>query len=95
MDGTGVSGILCNIQGGSIYLIEYLYHTQFATKHYAFNQIRDSRSRNALSLNRLCTKRNLYISLKRRLVKKIPNADPQGSVFSFCCLGLSVLWIEK
>jgi hypothetical protein len=41
MDGTGVSGILCSIHGGSIYLIEYLYHTQFATKHYGFNQIRD------------------------------------------------------
>jgi hypothetical protein len=41
MDGTGVSGILCNVQGGSLYVIEYLYHTQFATKHYSFNQIRD------------------------------------------------------
>lgn len=41
MDGTGVSGILCSIKGGSIYVIEYLYHTQFATKHYAFNQIQD------------------------------------------------------
>lgn len=41
MDGAGTSGILCSVQGGSIYLIEYLYHTQFATKHYAFNQIRD------------------------------------------------------
>ncbi|MGO4271356.1 hypothetical protein AB4Z22_16180 [Paenibacillus sp. TAF58] len=41
MDGTGASGILCSIQGGSIYIIEYLYHTQFATKHYALNQIRD------------------------------------------------------
>lgn len=41
MDGTGASGILCSIQGGSIYLIEYLYHTQFATKHYAFSLIRD------------------------------------------------------
>ncbi|MCY9660937.1 hypothetical protein P5G65_00020 [Paenibacillus chondroitinus] len=41
MDGTGTSGILCSVQGGAIYLIEYLYHTQFATKHYAFSQIRD------------------------------------------------------
>ncbi|CAN7322882.1 hypothetical protein [Paenibacillus sp. LjRoot56] len=41
MDGTGVSGILCSVQGGSIYVIEYLYHTQFATKHYTFNQVRD------------------------------------------------------
>jgi hypothetical protein len=41
MNGTGVSGILCSVQGGSIYVIEYLYHTQFATKHYTFNQVRD------------------------------------------------------
>jgi hypothetical protein len=41
MDGTGVSGILCSVHGGSIYVIEYLYHSQFATKHYTFNQIRD------------------------------------------------------
>lgn len=41
MDGTGVSGILCSVHGGSIYVIEYLYHTQFATKHYSFHQIRD------------------------------------------------------
>ncbi|MGG1514269.1 hypothetical protein ABE504_02570 [Paenibacillus oryzisoli] len=40
-DGTGVSGILCSVHGGSIYVIEYLYHTQFATKHYTFNQVRD------------------------------------------------------
>ncbi|GFZ98537.1 hypothetical protein GCM10008018_50920 [Paenibacillus marchantiophytorum] len=40
-DGTGTSGILCSIQGGSIYVIEYLYHTQFATKHYRFEQIQD------------------------------------------------------
>lgn len=41
MDGTGVSGILCSVDGGSIYIIEYLYHTQFATKHYTFGQVRD------------------------------------------------------
>ncbi|OPH51981.1 hypothetical protein BC351_33915 [Paenibacillus ferrarius] len=40
-DGTGTSGILCNIQSGSIYVIEYLYHTQFATKHYRLDQIQD------------------------------------------------------
>lgn len=38
-NGQGVSGILCNIQGGEIYLLEYLYQTQFATKHYPFSQI--------------------------------------------------------
>ncbi|MEW9699765.1 hypothetical protein [Paenibacillus sp. SI8] len=41
MNGTGVSGILCSVHGGHIYLIEYLYHSQFATRHYAFNQIQD------------------------------------------------------
>ena len=41
MDGTGVSGILCSITHNEIYLLEYLYHTQFALKHYSLNQIRD------------------------------------------------------
>lgn len=41
IDGTGVSGILCSITHSEIYLMEYLYHTQFALKHYPLNQIRD------------------------------------------------------
>ncbi|MFC5449615.1 hypothetical protein [Paenibacillus aestuarii] len=40
-DGTGVSGVLCGVQGGQIYLIEYLYHTQFATKHYPLYLVQD------------------------------------------------------
>ncbi|MFD0618111.1 hypothetical protein ACFQZR_11610 [Paenibacillus sp. GCM10027629] len=39
MDGTGVTGVLCSVQNGEIYLMEYLYHTQFATKHYPLSQI--------------------------------------------------------
>jgi len=38
-DGTGVSGILCNVDDREIYLLEYLYHTQFALKHYPLNII--------------------------------------------------------
>lgn len=41
IDGTGVSGVLCSITNNEIYLMEYLYHTQFALKHYPLNQIRD------------------------------------------------------
>jgi hypothetical protein len=40
-NGQGVSGILCSVANSQIYLLEYLYHTQFATKHYAFNEIQD------------------------------------------------------
>ncbi|AKL97318.1 hypothetical protein CACET_c38900 [Clostridium aceticum] len=40
-DGTGVSGILCSITHSEIYLLEYLYHTQFALKRYPLYQIRD------------------------------------------------------
>ncbi len=40
-NGQGVSGILCNVANGEIYLLEYLYHTQFATKHYKFDEIQD------------------------------------------------------
>lgn len=40
-EGTGVSGILCGFDFGSIYLLEYLYQSQFATKHYFFSQIQD------------------------------------------------------
>jgi hypothetical protein len=40
-NGQGVSGILCSVAGGQIYLLEYLYHSQFATKHYSFDEIQD------------------------------------------------------
>jgi hypothetical protein len=40
-NGQGVSGILCDITKDEIFLLEYLYQSQFATKHYSFNQIQD------------------------------------------------------
>lgn len=40
-DGTGVSGILCSITHNEIYLMEYLYHTQFALKHYLLSQVQN------------------------------------------------------
>ncbi|WHH60776.1 hypothetical protein [Petroclostridium sp. X23] len=40
-NGQGVSGILCGVANGEIYLLEYLYQSQFATKHYSFRQIQD------------------------------------------------------
>ncbi len=41
INGQGVSGILCDVSNEEIYLLEYLYHTQFAMKHYTFNMIQD------------------------------------------------------
>jgi hypothetical protein len=40
-NGQGVSGILCAVENEEIYLLEYLYHSQFATKHYALEEIQD------------------------------------------------------
>ncbi|MFC5650300.1 hypothetical protein ACFPYJ_14410 [Paenibacillus solisilvae] len=40
-NGQGVSGVLCSVQGGQVFLIQYLYAAQFATFHYAFNDIAD------------------------------------------------------
>ena len=40
-NGQGVSGILCSVTNREIYLLVYLYHSQFATKHYSLNQIQD------------------------------------------------------
>lgn len=41
VDGTGTSGILCNADGTSLYVMEYLYQSQFAMKHYTYNMIQD------------------------------------------------------
>lgn len=40
-NGQGVSGILCSVTDREIYLMEYLYHSQFALKHYPFSQIQN------------------------------------------------------
>jgi hypothetical protein len=39
--GQGVSGILCSIENGELYVMEYLYHSQFAMKHYPVYTIQD------------------------------------------------------
>ncbi|NLY30392.1 MAG: hypothetical protein GX047_07145 [Firmicutes bacterium] len=41
VNGQGVSGILCDVSNNQVYLLEYLYQSQFATRHYSFAQIRD------------------------------------------------------
>ncbi len=41
MNGQGVSGVLCDITGNEIYLLEYLYQSQFALKHYPFSLIQN------------------------------------------------------
>lgn len=40
-DGRGTSGILCDARDGELYVLEYLYHDQFAMKHYEYDMIRD------------------------------------------------------
>ena len=40
-NGQGASGVLCGYDHHKIYVMEYLYHTQFATKQYPFSQIQD------------------------------------------------------
>ena len=40
-DGTGVSGVLCSYDNNQIYIMQYLYHTQFATMHYPYSQIQN------------------------------------------------------
>jgi hypothetical protein len=40
-NGQGVAGKLCSYDGTSIYLLEYLYQTQFALKHYLYSEIQN------------------------------------------------------
>lgn len=40
-NGQGTSGILCNIQGNTLFVMEYLYQSQFAMKQYPFSSIQD------------------------------------------------------
>ncbi|KHD86083.1 hypothetical protein [Heyndrickxia ginsengihumi] len=39
--GQGTSGILCSASDGKLYVMEYLYQSQFALKHYDYNMIHD------------------------------------------------------
>jgi hypothetical protein len=40
-NGQGVSGKLCSYDSDNIYLLEYLYQSQFATRHYPYSQIQN------------------------------------------------------
>jgi hypothetical protein len=40
-NGQGTSGILCSADGHQIYIMEYLYQSQFALKHYDYRTIQD------------------------------------------------------
>ncbi|EFM10342.1 conserved hypothetical protein [Paenibacillus curdlanolyticus YK9] len=40
-NGTGVTGVLCAVQNGELFLLQYLYQSQFATFHYPFSQVAD------------------------------------------------------
>ncbi|RAP75569.1 hypothetical protein DL346_16200 [Paenibacillus montanisoli] len=39
--GQGVSGVICGVQGGVVYVMQYMYAQQFATFQYPINQIYD------------------------------------------------------
>lgn len=41
VNGQGVAGKLCSYDTNGIYLLEYLYQSQFATKHYLYGQIQN------------------------------------------------------
>lgn len=41
VNGQGTSGILCGVQEGRVYILEYLYQDQFALKHYPLRTIQD------------------------------------------------------
>ncbi|HEX2953634.1 MAG TPA: hypothetical protein VHR47_06585 [Bacillota bacterium] len=41
MNGQGVSGILCDASNDTVYLLQYLYQSQFAMMQYPFNRIQD------------------------------------------------------
>ncbi|WP_332698378.1 hypothetical protein [Halalkalibacter lacteus] len=43
-DGQGTSGVLCSADGNQIYIMEYLYQSQFALKHYDYRMIQDINS---------------------------------------------------
>ncbi len=39
LDGTGTSGVLCDIEGNELYLQEYMYQDFFALKHYDLSRV--------------------------------------------------------
>jgi hypothetical protein len=41
MSGNGTAGKLCGYDASGIYLLEYLYQAQFATKHYRYGEIQN------------------------------------------------------
>ncbi|MDQ6419629.1 hypothetical protein RB620_09315 [Paenibacillus sp. LHD-117] len=40
-NGQGVSGVLCSLDNNTVVLTEYMYQSQFASKHYPFSAIQD------------------------------------------------------
>ncbi|MFC0215509.1 hypothetical protein ACFFK0_24245 [Paenibacillus chartarius] len=41
INGQGVSGVICNVDRGQVEVLQYLYGFQFATFHYALDEIAD------------------------------------------------------
>ncbi|MEW9673304.1 hypothetical protein [Ammoniphilus sp. 3BR4] len=42
-DGTGVSGILCQVTTNNIFILQFITRNQFSLNRYNFNRIRDIR----------------------------------------------------
>jgi hypothetical protein len=40
-NGQGVSGVLCSVRGRQIFLLQFLYQSQFATFHYDLSNVAD------------------------------------------------------
>ena len=40
-NGRGTSGILCSVSGGKVFVLEYLYKSQFALKQYDYRLVQD------------------------------------------------------
>lgn len=40
-NGQGVSGVICSTDAAQVYVLQYLYAFQFATFHYAYEDIQD------------------------------------------------------
>ncbi|TYP79502.1 hypothetical protein [Paenibacillus methanolicus] len=40
-NGQGVTGVVCGVQGGEVYVMQYLYARQFATFHYPLQDVSD------------------------------------------------------
>ncbi|WP_054711891.1 hypothetical protein [Bacillus sp. JCM 19041] len=70
IDGTGKSGVLCYTKNGELFLMEYLYHEQFALKHYEFQLIQDIHPFPSCyyRVSKFCLEQNLLFPIVRKMI---------------------------